>query len=241
MTAASLEIEPVTLPSRRAVIIAGFFAVTAGAAAALTPRFHERFLVGVKLGDVIPQKVGAWSAVDGGSVVVPEQAEATSVYDQVLTRSFVAPGQPAVMLLIAYGGAQSGLMKVHRPNVCYETNGFKIGALSPAQVHLSNGRTVPSERFIATRSDRIEQVLFWTRIGSGFPVTLDEQRWMTLQEGFKGLIPDGVLVRMSTIGPDAVASRKALDTFASALVNESGAQAKALLVGTPTPSPGRTA
>ena len=241
MTPAPAAMEPLPLPSRRAVILAGALVATAAAAAAMTPRKHERLLVGANLSDVIPQKVGPWAAIDGGPVVLPEQEGAASVYDQVLTRSFAAPGQPVVVLLIAYGGAQSGLMKVHRPNVCYETNGFKIGPLSRADLHLKDGRTVPGESFIATRSDRIEQVLFWTRIGAGFPISLDEQRWMTLQEGFKGLIPDGVLVRMSTIGADPVASRKALDTFASALVEESGSRAQTLLVGAATPSPGRKA
>ena len=241
MTTALPTNDPLPLPSRRAVVIGAALLATAGVAAVMTPRQHQQLLVGSKLGDVIPQKLGPWTAVDGGPVVLPEQTGATEIYDQVLTRTFTSAGQPAVMLLIAYGGAQSGLMKVHRPNVCYETNGFKIGNLSRTDVRLNDGQDIPAERFVATRSDRVEQVLFWTRIGAGFPVNLDQQRWITLQEGLRGVIPDGVLVRMSTLSQDAETGRKTLLDFAGVLVQASGEQARTLLVGNSKPSLGQKA
>ncbi len=208
--------------SRRQVVLGGGLLAVAGATAALTPRRHKAFLNSAKLGDMAPPRLGPW--LDGGSegLVLPESQAVASVYDKVLTRSYFAPGLPSVMLLIAYGAAQSGLMQIHRPEVCFQSAGFRIDGDRTAQVPLRDGASIPGKQFTAHREQRIEQVLYWTRIADGFPVSLFAQRVLMVEAGLKGVLPDGLLVRLSTLGGDADLSQKALLHFAQTLVESGG-------------------
>jgi EpsI family protein len=195
----------------------------------MTPRRPEAIISNAKLSDIVPRQVADWTSQPSSALVVPETGEPTNVYDQVLTRSYFAPGEPDVMLLIAYGAAQSGLMKVHRPEVCYASSGFTVGRVSSADIHLG-AQTVAAETFAARRQDRSEQVLYWTRVSNAFPRNLTAERLLVLERGVQGLIPDGVLVRASVlnVGPTAVAS---LQRFMTALVSTAAGKGRTLLVG----------
>ena len=209
--------------SRRQVVLGSGLLAIAGATAALTPRGREAFLSSPKLGDMAPARLGPW--LDSGSegLILPESQAVASVYDKVLTRSYVAPGFPPVMLLIAYGAAQSGLMQVHRPEVCYQSAGFRIAGDRTTKIALRDGASLPAKRFTARREQRAEQVLYWTRIADRFPTSLFAQRLLMVESGLKGLLPDGLLVRLSTLGGDADISQKVLLHFAQDLVEADGA------------------
>jgi EpsI family protein len=217
--------------SRRSVALGIGFAVTAGAAAAVTPRRHERSLGDARLADVVPTQVGAYQVAPGGSLILPEDEQPTSVYDQVLARTYTGANLPGIMLLIAYGAAQSGLMKVHRPEVCYASSGFSIR--NDRAVDIPVGMTAPiaAKGFLAVREDRVEQVMYWTRISNTFPRDLTSQRLVMLERGLSGVIPDGVLVRCSTLTGDASAGQAAMANFARALVTSAAPAGRALLVG----------
>ena len=218
--------------SRRSLLLGAGFASCAGVAAAITPRRHEQTLGKTRLGDVIPQTAGPWGNVAGSQgVIVPEDAAPDSFYDQVLTRVFAAPNQPEIMLLIAYGAAQSGMMKVHRPEVCYTSAGFSIHFDEATTVNLGGPSHVAAKTFQARREDRNEQVLYWTRIGDVFPRSLDEQRLISLELGLRGIIPDGVLMRISTPGEQWARGSVAMHQFASALFTSAPPLGKALLGG----------
>jgi len=79
----------------------------------------------------------------------------------------------------------------------------------------------------------VESVLYWTRIAGFFPRDLTAQRLVMLRLGLEGLIPDGVLVRISALGAGEV--EPALTRFAADLVRQSDTAGRALLVGAPTP------
>ena len=218
--------------SRRAAILGVGFACTAGIAAAVTPRRHEQTLGHARLASVIPNRVNDWTAVPSDSLILPEATGAPDdFYDQVLTRAFSMPGRPVIMLLIAYGAAQSGMMKVHRPEVCYTSAGFKILNDQHTSVQLESGRTIPAKTFHAEREGRSEQVLYWTRISDSFPSDLLSQRLVTMERGLSGVIPDGVLVRVSTIEPNWTTGQAAMHDFSQALVSQAPPLGKALLAG----------
>ena len=209
--------------SRRQVVLGGGLLAVAGAAAAMTPRRRQAFLLSAKLGDMAPDRLGPWSDSGSEALILPESQAVESVYDKLLTRSYLASGLPSVMLLIAYGAAQSGLMQVHRPEVCYQSAGFQIDGDRPAQVPLRDGRALPAKRFTARREQRIEQVLYWTRIADSFPTSLFAQRVVMAEQGMRGLLPDGLLVRLSTLSGDADLSQRVLLGFAQELVEADGA------------------
>jgi EpsI family protein len=218
--------------TRRSMALGVGFAVTAGIAAAVTPRRHEQSMGGARLDDVVPTRAGPYQAGEAGPLILPEQQQLTDVYDQVLTRTYAAQGLPMIMLLIAYGAAQSGLMTVHRPEVCYASAGFSIRNDRPTDIPLGLAAPVAAKGFLAVRQDRVEQVLYWTRISDAFPRNINAQRLVMLERGLSGVIPDGVLVRYSTLGAD-LAAQPAMKSFARALVASAGPVGRSLLVGAP--------
>jgi hypothetical protein len=64
------------------------------------------------------------------------------------------------------------------------------------------GRQVPSNVFTATGYDRTEQVLYFTRLGDGYPRSWAEQRLAVIEANLAGRIPDGILLRASSLGTD---------------------------------------
>ena len=228
--------------SRRSVVVGAGFAAVSGAALAVTPRRHEATLGPRRLADVIPGQIGPWSLADAGPMVLPDADQPTDVYDQVLARTYVAPDLPLMMFLVAYGAAQSGLMKVHRPEICYASSGFAIGGDHAIDVPLVGGGPIAARGFRASREDRSEEVLYWTRISDKFPRDLTSQRLLMLELGVRGVIPDGVLVRCSTLGQAGRGGETAILAFVRALLASASPVGRALLIGAAMPSgPGGTA
>jgi EpsI family protein len=133
------------------------------------------------------------------------------------------------MLLVAYGGSQGGVIQVHRPEVCYPAGGYRLTRIEPHMTALAPSVDVPT-RFIKAESDvRTEQIVYWTRLGSHFPRTWAEQRVAVLEENLVGNIPDGVLVRLSTLATGPVEGL--LDGFARSLYRSVGPRMREVLVG----------
>jgi EpsI family protein len=228
------------LVSRRTLMLGVGSASTAGVAALMTPRRYEPGVNRIRLDDAVPTSVGPWRAQTSGAFILPEDAAAASAYDQIITRRFAGATGPDIMLLIAHGAAQSGLMRVHRPEVCYSSAGFQIRGLHSLDLAISPSHTIsPSQpgaahtiaaqTFVGVRDDRVESVLYWTRIGGFFPRNLMAQRLIMLRLGLAGLIPDGVLVRISALGAGEVAP--VLAQFATQWVRQAGPAGQALLLG----------
>jgi len=223
------------LISRRTLMLGVGAAATAGVGGLMTPRHYEPGVSQIHLEATIPTSVGSWQAQPAGAFILPEDGAATSAYDQIVTRTFAAASGPDIMLLIAHGAAQSGLMRVHRPEVCYASAGFQIRGLHGLDLPVAPAKTIAAQTFVGVRDDRVESVLYWTRIAGFFPRDLTAQRLVMLRLGLQGLIPDGVLVRISALGAGEV--EPALARFATDLVRQSGPAGRALLLGAPGARP----
>lgn len=216
---------------RREFLIGGAMAVTALASGALA-----RGASGLmpKLGAElrIPDHVGPWTRSAAEGVLIPQgETPDDRTYDQVVTGFYTSPSAPSVMLLVAYGGAQTGTTQLHRPEVCYPAAGFKVARWPDVSLKV-RGVPIQARAMTATAVERTEQILYWSRVGDDFPTSAMEQRWSVLRNTFRGLIPDGALVRMSIIDPDHQAAVPVLRGFASALVEEADPGARRMLVGT---------
>jgi EpsI family protein len=222
-----------TVVDRRAFLIGGAMALTGAAAYAATPRRAEHRLARVRLGELIPQQIGDWRFVSREGIVVAraDEAQPADGYDQVLSRLYAAPGLPAIMLLIAYGSTQGGSLQLHRPETCYPGQGFRLSDFSEPDLAVGGPRPVAARRFVATRDDRIERLIYWTRIADSFPRNTAGEYAAILSSVVRGVIPEGVLVRVSTIGSDIAASDAAIDRFIGAMVGSLGAQGRSILLG----------
>jgi EpsI family protein len=220
------------LLSRRSALAGGLLLVTSAAAASL--KLREKISVPMRkpLGDGIPHQLGRWTASPGGGVVrPPEEDSEKSLYDQEVSRVYVSGNQSPIMLLIAYGSTQSDTLQVHRPEFCYPAAGFDIQPREEVQVSDGAGRPVASSFFTAVRGDRVEQILYFTRLGDQFPTSWLRQHVSRVKNSMRGIVPDGILVRASMIEPDRALARAALSEFMTELVRRSSPIAKRALIG----------
>lgn len=218
--------------TRRAVLVGGTMAVTSAGAYAVMPRREEHRLARTKLGDLVPRRIAAWHAAPPvGVVVTSEESVNTDGYDQLLTRVYAAPGLPTIMLLIAYGSTQGGSLQLHRPETCYPGQGFRIGQAEETDFGFRTDRPVQARRFTAWRDARTERLVYWTRIADSFPRNTAQEYRAIFASVLRGVVPDGVLVRISTIGDDIPRSDQAITSFARAMVAAAIPAGRQVLLG----------
>ncbi|WP_294174287.1 exosortase C-terminal domain/associated protein EpsI [uncultured Sphingomonas sp.] len=179
---------------------------------------------------LIPDRVGRWSRSSDEGILIPRGEEDEQLYDQVVTGYYTSDSAPSVLLLVAYGSAQTGTTQLHRPEVCYPAAGFQIRELPDVSLQLPS-RSIRARTMTAVATRRIEQILYWSRVGRDFPTSTNDQRWSVLRQTFQGVVPDGALVRMSIIDPDRLAAMTFLQGFAAALVAASSPDMRRLLTG----------
>lgn len=223
--------DPRRRPRRRDILLGGALLATATAAHAMRPRSNIDLLGSNKLDRIIPNQIGPWRfRSNSGLVVPPEDDLSGALYAQLLTRTYVADEMPPMMLLIAQSPGQDGVLQVHRPEYCYPAGGFSLSRSERLMLPMPSGQVVPATTFSAISPNRTEQLLYWTRVGHGLPTTWAEQRWEVAKANLKGFIPDGVLVRVSTISPDPSALDLVIE-FSKALVGTMRSPDRQVLVG----------
>ena len=196
------------MTSRREFLIGGACALTAGAAYAATPRERMSLLGKAKLETIIPHSFGNWAEQPSTGVVVPQNDNslAAQLYAQTVTRMFINNSDgTGVMALFAYGDTQSDQLQLHRPEVCYPAFGFAVVESIAVDITLARGAVIPARRLTAQSALRTEHIAYWTRIGEFLPQNGKAQRAAKLRTAFQGIIPDGILVRISNLEttPDA--------------------------------------
>jgi len=220
---------------RRDILLGVPMIGAAGAAVALKPRNRLNFLGDKKLEDVVPLSFAGWEVIPSNAIVLPEAREgslAEELYDQQLGRLYVSETRRPVMLVMAYGNTQSDLLQLHRPEACYAAVGFEISQSRRTDIPVQ-GTSIPARELVASSNDRIEPVLYWTRIGNLLPTNGNEQRLMKLRTEMQGYVADGILVRMSTVGEGTAEEFAELKLFAAEMLKASKPSGLPALVGQP--------
>jgi EpsI family protein len=188
---------------RRDFLVGGACLFGAAAAQALRPRNRVTLIGSAKLEDITPRNFGRWREVHMGQVIQPrtEGTLAAELYSQMLGRVYQSTSGDYVMLALAYGDTQSDLLQLHRPETCYPAFGFEISESRLGSLNVDSAR-VPTHSLKAKAPDRLENVTYWTRIGEYLPTSQTQQREDKLKIALAGIIPDGILVRASSLGDD---------------------------------------
>lgn len=207
--------------SRRKAAVA--LALMAGAAAgALAWRPTRRLADGrppVDLEALFPRRFGAW-AIDTRlpiQLVSPDQqAMLDRLYNQTLSRSYVNARGERIMLSVAYGGDQSDGTRAHIPEVCYPAQGFQIMSRAVGTLALAQGR-LPVRRLVARQGGRNEPITYWIVIGERVATSGTEVKLAQLSYSVRGVIADGMLVRVSSISNEAAGAFGLHEDFVRAL------------------------
>lgn len=200
-------------------VIAGIAMMGAAAIAhARQPKPYAKRMAKGTIEKLIPQRIGDWTfETTSGLVLPPPDATIDRLYDEVMTRVYTRPDSPPIMFLIAYGSVQDGLLQLHRPEVCYPVGGYQLSKTRITTFPVMPGEQIPVRTFTAASDSRVEQVMYWTRVGKVMPTTWAQQRWAVVEANLEGAVPDGILVRISTIDLDVAASMSLLQSFAQSL------------------------
>jgi EpsI family protein len=197
-------------------------AATSALTGALTPRLklseaQARF----SLEQMIPAQFAGWS-VDASVLPLTPDPERQSVlekiYDQTLSRTYVNGDGERVMLSIAYGGDQSRALQVHLPEVCYVAQGFEMVKVGEGALTTRFGQ-VPVKRLVARQRGRNEPITYWITVGDKAIKSSFEQKIQRLAYGLAGQIPDGMLVRVSTIQADEGHAYRLQDQFVGQMLD----------------------
>lgn len=220
-----------TTPLTRRAVMGGVLALASGVAYARQPKASMPIMKKAAFEKLMPGPFGNWQLLgDDGIVLPPPDTLRDRLYDNLVTRTYQAPGLPLVMMLIAYNNEQDGVLQVHRPEVCYPVGGFQLSQTQRIDVPLANG-SVPANIFTAEAPGRLEQVVYFTRLGTEFPRSWAEQRIAVVKANLAGDIPDGVMMRVSVIGINQERARPILAEFTRDFISAAPIRLQRLLVG----------
>ena len=173
------------------------------------------------LDTMIPRQIGEWKVDPTIIPITPSpdvQALLDKLYNQVLARTYVNPAGRRIMLSIAYGGDQSDSMRVHEPEVCYGAQGFDVSG-SVAGTLLTKYGELPVKRLIAVQGNRNEPITYWVVVGDKATVTGLQQKFAQLSYGLTGKVPDGFLVRISSIDRDRQTAYQLQEEFIKSMLD----------------------
>jgi EpsI family protein len=218
----------------KAIIVFVLMAASFGVATAWKPSTHladQR--AKVDLETLFPRSFGDWVVDDRMPVqlVSPDQAAVlNAIYNQTLSRTYVNPQGDRVMLSVAYGGDQSDATRAHRPEVCYPAQGFQIMKASDGVV-ATPSHPVRVRQLVARQGARIEPITYWIVVGDKVTISGTEQKVAQLGYSVRGVIPDGMLVRVSTIDPDTARAYAVHERFVADLASALGQQHRSRVIG----------
>lgn len=218
----------------RNVILLALMLATAGLAIALRPT-HKIADQGEKIDLVtmVPVEFSDWreEKLPSFQVVDPQQqAFLDTIYSQVLSRTYVNSQGYRIMLSIAYGSDQSDSMKVHKPEICYAAQGFQVEDQRMDNIKLEQGN-LPIKRVLAQQGGRIEQITYWITVGNQVVRPDITQKLVQVAYGLSGEVPDGMLIRLSSIDSDQNRAFSIQDEFAKRLLSTLTPEARQRLSG----------
>ncbi|HEX3139015.1 MAG TPA: EpsI family protein [Rhizobacter sp.] len=198
---------------------------------AATPRYV--------LEDVVPKQFGDWRELPAQDlqVVNPQtQQLLDKLYSQMLARYYVNSRGYHVMLSAVYGDDQRGDLQAHKPEVCYPAQGFTLHSNTQGQLSTPYG-DIAIRRLDTSLGSRKEPVTYWFTVGDTAVQNKLQQRMVEIRLGLTGQIPDGLLMRISSLDDSPARAFQAHDAFVADLLAASSAANRARLSGLGTTAP----
>ncbi len=219
--------------TRRSVLIAGSMAAVAVATAVARLALADgQKGAPPQLLRIVPREFAGWRELATPATVVSAQTQEMlrSIYNEILGRIYAAADGYQVMLSIAYGGDQRGVLRAHKPEVCYPAQGFKL--LDSADMVLSTQHgPIPARTLRTVLGPRNEPVMYWFAYAGRTSASAWERRLHSLRLTLTGQVPDGLLFRVSSIDADAQRAWARQGDFVRALLGACTPSARARLAG----------
>lgn len=221
---------------RRALLAALAMGGTLAVAEAARPRQRLTDQTGLlDLELAFPVRFGEWQVDTRMPVqlVSPDLAQFIArIYTATLSRMYVNARGDRIMLSVAYGGDQSDATRAHRPEVCYPAQGFEIVADGQGLVDTAAG-PLRVRRLVARTASRSEPITYWVVVGTRTALSGTEQKLAQLSYGLRGVVPDGLLVRVSSLSMEPDPAHALQARFITQLSQALGPAVQPRIVGQP--------
>lgn len=217
-----------------ALLIMGTSAVLAST---MTPRSMYAVIHGeLNLSSAIPNQFNDWTPERSATtnVVNPQQTDTLNrIYNQILTRTYTNTSGYRIMLSIAYGKDQRADMAAHYPEVCYPAQGFTVTSISERNINIGYKSLRVKNLDTNLQERRREAVTYWMTIGDQTTLTALDRRIKELRYGLTGIIPDGLIFRISSISDNPNAAFLVQEKFLHDLFENINRSDAARLAGIP--------
>ncbi|MBL8500390.1 MAG: EpsI family protein [Nitrosomonas sp.] len=223
---------------RKSIIISIFLGILMVSSGALTKALTPTKKIAdqqerIDLEIMIPTEFGDWR-VDKSIIPLQVDAETQAmldkIYNQTLSRTYVNSIGERIMLSVAYGGDQSDNLAVHKPEVCYYAQGFEIMKTYADELLTQYGR-LPIKRLLAVKGYRNEPITYWVTVGNKAVLPGIDEKLQQLKYGLTGNVPDGMLVRVSSIDSDKNKAYQLQTIFIQNLLSSVNASERIRLIG----------
>jgi EpsI family protein len=225
----------ITKSLKNAVILSIIMGATALVAKGITPTEPLTQRIGpLKPGVLIPESFGEWrlDKTVVGAVVNPQQeAFVNQIYSEVLSRTYVDKSGHRIMLSVAYGEDQRRQSALHYPEVCYPAQGFIVKSTSAGSIKLDNVELPVRRLSTVLHGQRFEPITYWVVVGEEHVEGAIDKKLSLIRYGVRGLIADGFIFRVSSLGKDAEEQFVLQDKFVSDLMSNVLPAARARLSG----------
>ena len=195
------------LPLRKVVLLVALMLLAAAAGEWMRPSYRlAEHKPAILLDKQVPEAFGEWRLDRSITPVVPDpglQSMLDALYSQTLARTYVNPQGQRIMLSIAYGSDQGNeATAVHRPEFCYSAQGFSVDQAGTANLDIGS-TAVTVQRLIAHAGPRNEPIMYWVTLDESAALPGLTRKLQQIRYGLQGKIPDGMLVRVSSISADS--------------------------------------
>lgn len=219
-----------------ALLILFLMLVAAGGAYGLRPTQKIADTVPpVDLEMMVPKAFADWTEEPQWvtQIVDPQQQQMIDkIYSTTLQRTYVNSYGYQVMLSIAYGSNQSDSMQVHKPEVCYPAQGYVLHEKRNYELTTTYG-VLPVTRIRASNGARSEPITYWVTVGDRVVENGMQKKFVEMGYGLRGKIPDGMLIRVSSIDPETNRGYETQARFVDQLLGATKPQHRTRLTGNP--------
>jgi len=189
----------------------------------------------IDLKTMVPTAFGNWREELNVSaqIIDPQQKQMLDkIYNKTLSRTYINNQGYRIMLSIAYGKNQSGTQQLHKPELCYPAQGFSLLSTQSGKLDLL-GRQIPAFRLETSLGQRFEPITYWTVVGDHVTSSMTDKRITEVRYAMRARIPDGMLVRISSIDKGTDNAYAVQNQFASEMIQAISPEHRNRFAGNP--------
>lgn len=218
------------------IVLLALMLLAAGLGAVLRPTVSmadQRPPIDLKA--MVPTAFGDWQEQLNLSaqIVDPQQKQMLDkLYSETLSRTYVNSQGYRIMLSIAYGKNQSDALQLHKPEICYPAQGFLLQNKQPGKLELL-GRPITAIRLETSLGQRFEPITYWTVVADHVTKSSIDKKLTEMRYAMTGTVPDGMLVRVSSIDKSTDSAYALQAQFASEMIQAIAPEHRKRFAGDP--------